>query len=832
MGTPKKNRAPASSTPFDFARTAVMLVDADGVVRGWTEGAEELLGHPAPDALGRTLAQLFRSVDGDGAQHEDVATRLGDADGWSGTQAVRHRQGHRLDLEVRILPVQDSDGRAPRLVLAADMAQTPWPGVNRSLLEGIFTMSPVGVAMLNTDLRFVWVNDALETMGGVSREERIGKQLGDVQPGLAVEAMEAEMRRVLETGVPSVGFEYLGHPESDSVREHAYSTSFFRLEDETEEVLGVCYMVLDITENYRARQRLALLNKASERIGSSLDVLRTAQELADVAVPDLADFVTVDLLDVMLSGGEPPPGPIDATDLSTMRRSGQRSVREGCPEAVVEVGGLPSYPASAPVVLSLTVGSSSLYPTLDLSAGEWAADDPVRAAHLRQYGFHSLMVVPLRARGIILGAAAFARWQPKGPFQPDDLVLAEEFVNRAAVSIDNARRYTREHTAALALQRSLLPHDLPQQGAVEAAYRYLPADSRSGVGGDWFDVIPLSGARVGLVVGDVVGHGAHAAATMGRLRSAVQTLADMDLSPEEVLAHLDDMVGRVADETDTGPQVIGATCLYAVYDPVGRTCSLARAGHPPPVLVSPTGISRLLELPAGPPLGLGGLPFESRTLPLPEGSLLVLYTNGLLTGQALDVDGGLSRLHAALAAPQAPLEEICDAVISNLPGTRPVDDVALLLARTRALGRDRVASWEIPADPAAVGDARAKVARQLVTWGLSDHGFATELVVSELVTNAIRHAGGPLRLRMIRERALICEVSDGSSTSPHLRHARTTDEGGRGLFLVAQLTQRWGTRYTPEGKTIWAEQPLDPTAFGGHNGLGDLMGLHTADELR
>ncbi len=351
---------------------------------------------------------------------------------------------------------------------------------------------------------------------------------------------------------------------------------------------------------------------------------------------------------------------------------------------------------------------------------------------------------------------------------------------------------------------------------MEVAWHYLPADESAGVGGDWFDVIPLSGARVALVVGDVVGHGLHAAATMGRLRTAVHTLAGLDLPPDELLARLDDLVIRLTDEEDTaaataGPAVLGATCLYAVYDPVSRICSLARAGHPPPAIVHPDGTVAFPDLPAGPPLGLGGLPFEAGEIELPEGSLIALYTNGLVEARDHDVDAGLGRLRTALGRADESLEAIREGVIEALLPDRPDDDVALLLARTRTLTADQVASWDLPADFAVVALARAHTARQLALWGFDEAAFITELLVSELVTNAIRYAAAPIRLRLIRDRTLICEVSDGSSTSPRLRHARASDEGGRGLFLVAQFTQRWGARYTAGGKTIWAEQSLFPS---------------------
>nr|WP_282190070.1 ATP-binding SpoIIE family protein phosphatase [Streptomyces sp. S1D4-11] len=352
------------------------------------------------------------------------------------------------------------------------------------------------------------------------------------------------------------------------------------------------------------------------------------------------------------------------------------------------------------------------------------------------------------------------------------------------------------------------------QSAVEVTCRYLPAATQLGVGGDWYDVIPLSGARVALVVGDVVGHGIHAAATMGRLRTAVRTLADIDLPPDELLTHLDDVVIRlsaeVSAETDTeSAGDIGAACLCAVYDPVVGRCTLARAGHVLPAVVTRDGTVNLLELPAGPPLGLGGLPFETAEIDLPEGSLIALYTDGLIEALDHDIEAGLTRLCHALAQSSASLEATCDTVLEALlPADRPHDDVALLLARTHTLGDRQVATWAVDADPAEVARARASVSEQLNTWGLEELDFTTELVVSELVTNAIRYGRPPIQLRLIHDRTLMCEVADAGSTTPHLRRARVFDEGGRGLFLVAQLAEHWGTRHARRGKTVWAECAL------------------------
>ncbi|TXS49261.1 GAF domain-containing protein [Streptomyces sp. uw30] len=548
-----------------------------------------------------------------------------------------------------------------------------------------------------------------------------------------------------------------------------------------------------------ARERLNMLYDAGVGIGTSLDVTRTAEELAELAVPRFADFATVDLFDAVLGGGQP-----EAT--TRLRRTAFSGIRKAAP--LYPVGEHIRFVDSSPQARALSDGHAVIEPRL-LEAPGWRAQDLERSAQVVDFGIHSLIAVPLRAGSLLLGVVSFWRSQKGEPFDADEVALAEELVARAAVSIDNARRYTREHSMAVTLQRSLLPRSLPEQNALDIAYRYLPA--QAGVGGDWFDVLPLSGTRVALVVGDVVGHGLHAAATMGRLRTAVHNFSALDLPPDELLGLLDELVARIdqdeAQEGDSAP-VTGATCLYAVYDPVSRRCTISRAGHPPPALVRPDGTVEFPEVPAGPPLGLGGLPFESAELELAQDSRLVLYTDGLVEDRDHDIDEGLAQLREALTGADRSPEETCQAVLEARLPARPSDDIALLVARTRALGADHVAEWDVPSDPAAVAELRSAVTRTLEAWGLDELSFATELMLSELVTNAIRYGGDPIRVRMLRDRSLICEVFDASSTSPHLRYAAMTDEGGRGLFLVAQLAERWGTRYLPAGKVIWAEQPL------------------------
>ncbi|MGW0706719.1 SpoIIE family protein phosphatase [Streptomyces sp. NPDC002643] len=824
---------------FDVADAAPLLIDANGTVTSWTRDAERLFGYPAGEILGRDVRTLLITEDAERiARLADSHRALG---GWSGILTARHHDGHRLRVMVRLVAMREPGGptappatarpmgtsgtRAPTttptptgptapshwVALVSDATEAPGWNMSRPVLEGLTARAPIGIAIVDTELRFVWSNAALERFGGGRAYERVGLRLGEVQPGLDADRIEAQMRKVLATGEPVLDYEHVGRVRAAPYREIAHSMSFTRLEDEQGLPIGVYYTVMDVSERHRARSRLALLDRAGEQIGRTLDVRRTARELADVVVPALADFVTVDLLDSVLRGAEPDPlGEPDPGDGTLrLRRCAHQSAREGVPEAVLEIGGIASYEAGSPPVRVLLSGRSWSEPLLSPDSDECATAVPGgQALSDSALGLHSMMIVPIRARGITLGIAKFFRRDRQDPFDEVDMGLAEELVGRAAVCVDNARRYTRERDAALVLQRSLLPRRLPEQEAAEVAVRYRPADELTGLGGDWYDVIPLSGARVALVVGEVAGHGIDGAAAMGSLRTAVRTLADLDLPPDEVLAHLDDMVAKSARQEGDGAggggvQTVGARCLYVVHDPVSGACAMAAAGRFTPALVAPDSTVTCPELPEGPALGVDGRPFESLELTLPAGTLIALHTDGL------PAESSPETLRRALAHPEPSLERRAQRVLDALAPARPTDDVALLLARTRRLPAHRVASWDLPADPALVAQARKTTARQLGVWGLEDLAFTTELIVSELVTNAIRHAAGPIQLRLILERTLICEVFDGGPTAPHLRHPRTTDEGGRGLFLISQFTQRWGTRFLPEGKVIWAEQSLE-----------------------
>ncbi|MFF3849383.1 SpoIIE family protein phosphatase [Streptomyces sp. NPDC002328] len=804
-----------TSAPEDFAA----VVDARGTVMVWSAGAVRLLGYGPEAVVGRLAAHLL-------AADLPSATRrhLTAGEPWTSEVALRHQDGDRVTVELQGTPLTDADGRVHWVVTPAAVtyASGPTDPDTAQLWDLTLAQLPLPVAVYDGGARFVACNHAMSRAMGLTQDEMRGLTLWEINPTPPLDEIDRLQRQVLRTG-ESVFREEQPLRGSGEVRDHAWSVYLSPLKNGAGTVLGVSALLIDITEQYWARRRLAVINEAGARIGSTLDVTRTAEELADVAVRGFADFVTVDLLESVVQGHEPRPIP-PATPVA-FRRTAQRSVLPGCPESVVPTGDTDVYPPGSPPAQALITGRGARYRATDPRLRAWAEARPGRAENVRRFGIHSVMVVPLRARGVTLGVTHLLRHRTSDAFGRDDLLLAEEIAARAAVSIDNARRYTRERRTALTLQRGLLPERPAGARAVDLAHRYLPAGAGDEIGGDWFDVIALSGGRVALVVGDVAGHGVHASATMGRLRTAVRTLADADFAPDELLTRLDDLVIRLDREegpdargqTEGAAGEVGATCLYAVYDPVAGRCDLARAGHPPPVLVTSDGAARVLDLPAGPPLGLGGLPFESVRIDVGEGSLLAFYTDGLIEAPGRDIDVGLDLLSEALRRPVVDLEETCDEVMRKVRPDPPDDDIVLLLARTRGLGADRVRTWRLPVEPAAVAGARRMAGEQLAAWGLTDLLFTTELIVSELVTNAIRYGNDPVHLRLIRADALICEVSDGSSAAPHLRRARVFDEGGRGLLLVAQLAERWGSRQTSDGKTIWAEQPLREE----HDGEGE-----------
>ncbi|MFD0691788.1 SpoIIE family protein phosphatase [Actinomadura fibrosa] len=554
-----------------------------------------------------------------------------------------------------------------------------------------------------------------------------------------------------------------------------------------------------VLETMAVREPLSFLGEAGQQIGSSLDHLQAARTLAEVLVPRLADLAAVELLEGVVADSAPPAAVVDATTL--MRRVAVvHNDEPGSWEDVVPEDEKLSLSERTPFVQAMRTGRTVHIPRVTAERAEQLSASCGRDLRALFAG-RALLVVPLIARGRVLGTFKLLRKPDRPGFDGLDLAMIDELGRRAALCIDNGRLYRREVQVAQELQRSMLPDDPPEVAGARVRYRYRPAGQAAQVGGDWFDAIPLPGCRLGIVVGDVMGHGLTSAAIMGQLRTAVRTLAAEDMRPDRLLRQLDGLARRLGEG-------YLATCLYAVYDPIARTCHFANAGHVPPVLIAPDGDSRVLTVPAGVPIGVGGEPFETTELAVEDGAQLVLCTDGLLERRDRDIDQGLEEMRVRLAGVSRPLDGTCDALLDGLGSSPPADDVAIVVVGLDGIPAGDVASWELDPEPSMVPEARAEVAARLADWGLDGVTDTVELLVSELVTNALVHGAGLIGLRLIRGDTLLGEVYDDGQELPHLRHAEATDESGRGLQLVSHLAERWGTHRTEHGKVVWFEHTL------------------------
>ncbi|GAA3352247.1 SpoIIE family protein phosphatase [Streptomyces antimycoticus] len=661
---------------------AVALLGSDGTILAWGEGCRRLLGHRAEDVVRLPVQRLLKTpaeaVRWSPARG-DVGQR-GDRRAVNAVVEVRHREGMSLRLAVETIALTGEDGETCWFVAVVEAPD----GVRTADAEAaLLDRSPLAVAVWDTRTRLLWSNRACREIAGRSEADPPTRSTRRTLCDVDRATIEPVIRQVLTSREP-VGDHVLRWAPPEHGREVVFSSSVFPLAPLNGGPLGVC-TVSAITKSGE-RERLALLGTAANRIGTTLDVMTTAQELADMAVPALADYVTVDLADAVPLGGEPLKRMSKApSGIPVFRRAGQSSIHADMPEAAFLVGDVVYVPPGSPFLTALYGDQSYFEPAMKTGPGTWL--DPRRRQLIHDTGMHSVMMIPLRARGTILGIAVFTRTDNAVPFSRDDLLLAEELCVQAALSLDNARRYTRERAAALALQRSLLPQRLSGGAAMDLAGRYLPSDRHEGVGGDWMDAIELPGGRIALVIGDVVGHGINAAAAMGRMRTAIHTLATLDQPPAQLLDHLDKVTSQLA-ETATWSHgyssVTGGTCIYAVYDPATRVCDLARAGHPPPMLVTPEGHAHIADTPVGPPVGTGIGGYESIELELSQGTLLALYTDGLVESRHCDIDTGLNRLLTTLQPPSTSLEDTCSHVIAKMTtNTSPEDDIALLIARTQ-----------------------------------------------------------------------------------------------------------------------------------------------------
>jgi GAF domain-containing protein len=546
--------------------------------------------------------------------------------------------------------------------------------------------------------------------------------------------------------------------------------------------------------------QLLLLSDVGARIGTTLDLDRTVNEVCDVVIPGIADFACVELRDRLITDSESPRGRPD--DTTQLRRVACAFGQSTLPwKHLVTEGSLVTLASETPSGYALQGGRPVLVPRLDPSTAEACALGRGGPGLTSLFEGRSMLTLPLTARGTVLGVLTLLRDAHRPAFDEADASYLRELAARAALSIDNARLHRMEARTALTLQRSMLPSRPPRIPGVQIAHRYLPGDRRAEVGGDWFDAVQLPGSRVALVVGDVMGHGLHSAVAMGRFRTAMQTLAALDLPPGQILRHLDNLSQRLGDDHL-------ATCLYAVYDPIARTCTIASAGHVPPVLVHPDGRGELLEIPSGAPIGVGGVPFASREVKVTDGSMLVLCTDGLVEMRGGDIGDGLAALCGDIVDPRRSPDDVCDTVLERLHTEDRNDDLALLIARFDGIPPQDVISWSLALDASEVRRSRSLVHDQLTRWGLAELSELTELLVSELVTNALRVAKGSVELQLMRVGKLLVEVSDDDHNLPSLEPSELLDEEGRGLGLVSQLASRWGTSRKAVGKVVWFELPL------------------------
>jgi len=545
---------------------------------------------------------------------------------------------------------------------------------------------------------------------------------------------------------------------------------------------------------------LALLSTIGSQVGTTLDLDTTARELCEVLVRRVADFACVDLLDGLISDSELPE---EQPDDRTMMRRVARAYKPASGEwgHVLDEGALLAMPRSTPPGLALQENQPVLVPVINPDVAVEYAESLGGPELAPVVVGRSMLVLPLSARGQVLGILKLLRLPDRAAFTRADADILNELAVRAALSLDNARLHRAEAKVATTLQRSMIPTRPPKIPGVQVAHRYMPGDRKAEVGGDWFDAIQLPGSRVALVVGDVMGHGLHSAAAMGRFRTAMQTLAALDLPPGQLLRHLDNLAHKLGDDHL-------ATCLYAVYDPINRTCELASAGHVPPVLVHPDGRGELLEIPEGAPIGVGGVPFVAKKIDVSDGSMLVLCTDGLVEVRGGDIGEGLAALCGNLIDPKQTPEEACDRVLDRLHSDDRQDDIALLVARFDGVPPTEVATWQLAVTEAEVGRARRLVREQLALWELSALTETVELLVSELVTNAVRVARADVQLQLIRVDKLLVEVSDDNHNLPSLEPAESMDEHGRGLNLVSKLAEKWGTARKAVGKVVYFEMPL------------------------
>ncbi|MEU9649739.1 SpoIIE family protein phosphatase [Streptomyces sp. NPDC048110] len=797
---------------------AVVVVDRDGLVSHWSRGARRLFGLPKEEAIGRPAPDLLpvSGVLGD-------VSGTGDDDPAHGPHPEQDGLGPGLESSLDGRLSYPAAGRARLTVPADARVDVLWwayplvgPGPERLLVlaadaDGLRRDYGGGGAEDITETTVVErIAPGFALHTDFPGADELARRLPEILPSMSVGESARIVAQVLELGYPILEFSQndrvpvtpdWGVPrraERRARRERAARALAAgepvpdELRDEAEDL-----------EYAAVRERLEFLNEVSGAIGTSLDLSRTIVEVSRAVVPRFTDVAGTYLREQVVAGEGFPDGVPDTTTM-WHRVALEHTDEPGRWDDVVPVGEAMPFPAHTPFFQCMTSGEPVLVPRITEEMGHAIASQFEKRDIRPLITGRSMLLVPLKARQVVLGFMILLRHPERPVFNDMDRVTGAELAARAGLVLDNARMYTHQENVAETLQDSMLPHIPARMAGCDIATRYLPGTLLGRVGGDWFDSVKLPGARTALVVGDVMGHGLGSAAMMGQLRTAVQTMAGLDLPPAQLLRNLDDLAQRLGDTHL-------ATCLYAVYDPIAGELHLANAGHIPPVLVrAEDGASELIDLPTGAPIGVGGVPFESVRVPVGPGDRLVMCTDGLVEVRGEDIGVGLATLCESAAHPAASMDDACDTIIRALGirGGRK-DDVALLMARLTGIEPDDVAEWRLARDPAEVGRARAAVREQLHDWELPGLAAPAELMVSELVTNAVRHAHArPVELRLVRADTLLCEVDDDDHDLPALKSAGPDDETGRGLRVVSTLAREWGASRTNAGKTVWFELTL------------------------
>jgi hypothetical protein len=809
-------RVPEATAPrlleqqlLGVARMAVIMLTRKGKVTHWNQAADELFGVDRGRAIGQSVHTLLRLPQ----EYQDTFAPSGFPHVWCGTCFVPRPDDDSLaEIAWWVYPLE-GPGRIRALALAADVRRLREEGPGLAMGDVLVVPPSDRPAQAETGLRVLRVEPTLVPVAGRDRN-RLRRPLMEMLPLMEPDTSEQIVAQVLARGYPAVHVGVTvrlpivpywgGMPRALRIKPRVATPGQVREPVHPQGRSHPRRAHSEELENMRVRERLAFLSEAGEQVASSLDHIQTSRALAGVLVPRFADFAALQLLEEVVQEFVLPFGELgdELGDVTTVCRVVVVHDDEpGRWDDTVPEGETLVLPPGSPFVESMKSGQSVHIPQVTPELAEQISAQFTDRDLRPLISDRALLIVPLIARGKVFGNLVLMRRSDRPFFDDMDLDMVEELSRRAAMGIDNGRLYRREVRVTQQLQRSMLPTDPPEIAGARVCYRYLPASEAAQVGGDWFDAIPLPGSRLAIVVGDVMGHGLTSAAIMGQLRTAVLTLAAQDLRPDRLLRQLDDLSQRLGEDYI-------ATCLYVVYDPVARRCQLANAGHLPPILVSPRGQSAVVEVPSGVPIGVGDEPFETIEFEVEDDSQLVLCTDGLVERRDRDLDEGLAVLCAQLTGASRSLDVTCDALLAALTPDVRMDDIALLAVGLDGIPPQDVTAWDLSAEPSMVPKTRAMVRERLRDWRLAEISDTVELLVSELVTNALVHGAGEIVLRLIRASTLLCEVRDDGHELPYLCSADDSAESGRGLQFVSFLAERWGTNRTENGKVVWFEHAL------------------------